>query len=135
VQRQLAQGLHLQFARYFVSGGAAFLIHLATLSALVELFAVPAVVATGIGFIVALCANYTVQHTWVFKANGGHKTRFTRFVLVTVVTFALNIALFRLLNEVLGVWYLLSQIVASGVLFIVNFFVNRHYTFEMGGKE
>jgi putative flippase GtrA len=129
---QLAHGLHLDFARYFVSGGAAFAVHLLTLSALVELVAVPPVTATAVGFLVALCVNYVLQHRWVFRSTGRHRTLFVRYVVVTIVTFAINIALFGLFYEILGLWYILSQIMATGLIFIVNFFVNRHYTFRIG---
>lgn len=129
----LASGIHRQFAKYFISGGTALGVHLLVLTTLVELFGVMPLVATAAGFIVSVCVNYVGQRLWVFGVGGAHGAMFARFVVVTILTFAANIAFFHLLNDVIGLWYFASQVVASAVLFVVNFVVNRHYTFRPRG--
>lgn len=123
-------GLGFQFVRYFVSGGSALFLHVATLVLLVEVFGSWPTVASGIGFVVATVWNYTLQRYWVFEADGSHRVLFSRYVAVTFVTFGLNIALFWLLYRIVGLWYPASQVVATGVIFLVNFVVNRSYTFR-----
>lgn len=103
--------------------------HLLVLTALVEWIAIDPVVASGGGFFVAVLTNYTLQHCWVFKADGHHKTYFLRYAGVTLLTFALNLFLFWWLFAVLRVWYPVSQVIATGIIFIINFIINRNYTF------
>lgn len=126
----LTNGVSVEFAKYFVSGCLALAVHLLILAALVELLDANPSVATSIGFIVALCVNYLVQHTWVFRVAGTHKVLFPRYVAITLITFVANIGLFRLLSDTFGMWYLGAQTAATGIIFVANFVINRHYTFR-----
>lgn len=120
-----------QFLRYLLSGGSALLTHLAVLYFLVEIFAIDATYASGAGFIVATIQNYLLQHYFVFGAQGGrHQVLFTRYAAVTALTFGANLGLFWCIHVLLGLCYLLSQIVTTGLIFVVNFFINRSYTFR-----
>jgi putative flippase GtrA len=130
VKIALADGISVEFAKYFVGGCFALAVHLLILATLVELLNANPLVATSIGFIVALCVNYLVQHTWVFGFAGTHKVSFPRYVAITSITFVANIALFRLLSVAFGLWYLAAQTAATGIIFVVNFVINRHYTFR-----
>jgi putative flippase GtrA len=46
---------------------------------------------------------------------------------------ALNAVLFKLLTAELGVFYALAQVITTGLLFVLNFFVNRFFTFAASG--
>ena len=125
-------GLVVRFGRYLVSGFVALAVHLMVLTVLVETVALNASVATSIGFVSGLIVNYLIQHRWVFRATGAHSVLFARYAAVTLVTFALNILLFRIAFYGLGLWYLPAQILASGVIFVANFIINLQYTFRWG---
>ena len=120
-----------QFARYFVVGSLAAGIHLFVLSVLIELAAVNPSVASSVGFVLACLFNYILQHYWVFDAIGSIKVFFPRYVLITSITFCLNLVLFYVFHEVMGLWYVTSQVLAIGLVFVVNFFLNRVYTFDV----
>lgn len=121
-----------RFGKYVVSGLLALSGHLLVLTLLVEGWAMNVTLATSLGFCVGLLVNYIIQHQWVFRVDGAHRTLFTRFVSVTLLTFALNILLFRLAYERFGLSYLLAQVTATGVIFIANFVINVRYTFRLG---
>lgn len=123
--------LTAQFIRYFIGGLTALLVHLLCLAMLVEWFNIAPTIASGIGFIVATIVNYTLQHRWVFGVAGGHRVFFSRYIAVTLSTFTLNIVLFWIIHQLLGVAYLLTQIVVTGSIFILNFIINRSYTFRV----
>ncbi len=122
--------LSAQFCRYFVSGVIATVVHLVILSFLVELTNCPPTVSSAIGFIGACLGNYMLQHYWVFSVKGSHRVFFLRYITVTAITFFLNIGLFWLLFQVVGLWYLVAQLVAIALIFILNFLINRSYTFK-----
>jgi putative flippase GtrA len=121
-----------QFARYFVSGSLALATHLIVLMTLVELLAMSASLATSIGFFIGLSVNYIIQRRWVFHVDGAHRVLFVRYVGITLATFGVNILLFRIAYEGLGLWYPLAQVLATGIIFVANFVINLHYTFRLG---
>lgn len=119
-----------QFVKYGVSGGSAVLVHFLVLTALVELTGLDATIATGIGFLVGCVVNYSIQHKWVFAASGNHRQFVLRYTGVTAATFFLNLAIFHGLHALLGWWYVIAQAVATVLVFLVNFEINRRFTFK-----
>ena len=115
--------------RYLVSGGTGAFIHFSILTALVALFGVDPVVSTTIGFIIGSMVNYTLQYHWTFSADGPHHVMLTRYAMVTTATMILNGQLFWLLTSKLGMHYLLAQLIVTGIIVVVNFLINKHYTF------
>ena len=118
-----------QLIKYGFAGGSAVVLHFAVLTGLVEILAVNPTMATAAGFVAGCVLNYALQHRWVFRADGRHITFARRYALVTAATFVLNVALFHALHAVVGLWYVLAQVIATVVVFLVNFEINRRYTF------
>jgi len=120
-----------QFARYLVAGGLAVGVHLTILTALTELFHVRPAVATAIGFVVGSVVNYLLQQAWVFRARGDHRGFAARYAMITTGTFFLNMFLFWVAHSVLNVWYLAAQVLVTGMIFLLNFLLNRWFTFRV----
>jgi putative flippase GtrA len=117
------------FFRYTVSGLMAAIAHFTVLWILVEWFGVYPTYASAIGFCVAMFVNYSLQYYWTFRAKGPHGLLFSRYVIVTLSMLGVNTLIFWTLNEVAGIYYLAAQLVATGGVMILNFTINRHYTF------
>jgi putative flippase GtrA len=117
------------FVRYIVAGSVAAAAHFGVLWLLVEWFAVYPTLASALGFCVATGINYSLQYHWTFRVTGPHGVIFTRYLLVTIAMLGVNTALFWVLNEFGGIPYLLTQAVATGSVVILNFTINRRYTF------
>ena len=117
------------FIRYVAAGSLAAIAHFAVLWALVEWFDVYATYASAIGFCVAIFVNYSLQYYWTFRAAGPHAVLFLRYLVVTLSMLGVNTLLFWILNEAAGVYYLIAQVIATGCVMILNFTINRRYTF------
>ena len=117
-----------QFARYAVAGGAGTIVHWGALWAFVQQGVDPRV-ATGIAYSFAVVTNYAIQYNYTFRSQLDHRTAFRRYLLVTTVGLALNIAAMHILTIWLGVWYLGTQILVTGTLFLINYAVNKRFTF------
>ena len=115
--------------RYLISGGTGALIHLAILTGLVEQFGTNDTIATSIGFVVGSVINYSLQYHWTFSADGPHHIMFTRYTMVTLITMSINAGIFWLFTHQLGLYYLYSQIIATGLMVFVNFHINKRFTF------
>jgi|GEM_PF-675099 len=121
------------FIRYFIAGGTAMLSHFATLILLVEKFAVEPVIATTIGFCLAVLVSYTGQYYWTFKVSGPHLGFLLRYLMVTSLTLGVNTGLFWAMFNLFYQPYIISQLFATGTVFLLNFLINHHYTFKSRG--
>ncbi len=118
------------FFRYSISGAVAAVVHFGLLIILVEFTATNPTLASASGFCAAIFVNYTLLYHYAFRADGPHGVMFTRYVIVTVAMLGVNTLIFWILNEHQNVPYLLSQVVATGVVVMLNFNINRLYTFK-----
>lgn len=118
------------FIRYLFAGLAAVIAHYIVLVILVEMGEVNATVASASGFCVGVMVNYKLQYHWTFRATGPHSRMLPRYLGVTLVTLGINTGIFWILYELLGLFYPLAQAVAIGVVFFINFVVNRRFTFK-----
>ena len=123
------------FLRYAVSGATAAATHLAVLIGLVELYRVDATLASTIGFCAAIAVNYTLQYYWTFTARTGHRAAFIRYMGVTLGMLIVNSTLFWLLHIAYGLDYRVAQIVATSVVMVANYYINRRYTFAQSISE
>lgn len=118
-----------QFMRYSVAGGIAAAAHFGVLVLLVEAWNIYPTTASGVGFCIAGAINYTLQYHWTFKASGPHTLMLSRYIVVTLAMLLVNLLIFWLLNEQLGVFYFAAQVVATGIVVFLNFTINRRWTF------
>lgn len=118
-----------QFIKYSIAGIAATATHLAVLAGLAQLLQAPKPMASAIGFCCAIPVNYFVQHRFVFRKTGGHTIYFMRYLTVTLMLLVANVIIFSILTQILGLFYIFAQIIVIGILFVLNFIVNRTFTF------
>lgn len=119
-----------EFMKYSVAGCAAAATHLAVLASLVQLTPSPKPLASAIGFCCAIPVNYLIQHRFVFGRTGGHTVYFMRYLSVTLILLAANVVLFAIFTQVIGIFYIFAQVLVIGIVFVLNFLVNRTFTFS-----
>jgi putative flippase GtrA len=117
------------FIRYFTSGVIATISHFAILILLVELFFINPLVATVVGFVVAIAVNYLLQYHWTFRCCGPLAYIFVRYLIVTLLMLLLNTALFWVLCYYYTIPYIVAQALVTSIVFLCNYSVNRRYTF------
>lgn len=115
--------------RYLVAGGTAAFCHFVVLILLVELAEVNATISSMIGFCLAVLVNYTLQYHWTFELSEPHGRILTRYVLTTFTMLGVNTIIFWIFHEKLGVMYVIAQIIATGIVTVLNFLINKHFIF------
>ena len=120
----------MQLVKYAIAGTLAVVVHFVTLAFLVEVAGLVPLVSTTVGFLLGCAVNYMLQHLWVFAATGNHATFLSRYIVVTAITTTMNVALFHLLFSIVSLWYLFAQAISTIVIFLVNFEINRRFTFR-----
>lgn len=118
-----------QFWRYCAVGVVAAALHFAVLAVLVEFFDVVPTFASAMGFCAAVLLNYWLQYRWTFRADGSHSIMLPLFALIAVLALGVNTAVFWVCDVVAALPYLLAQVIATGTVVVVNFYLNRRYVF------
>ncbi len=115
--------------RYLVSGGLAAVLHFSVLIMLVELVDVDATIASMVGFCLAGILNYTLQYHWTFEISEPHGRVLAKYVFITFSMLGVNTIIFWVLYTKIDVMYLGAQFIATGVVTILNFLINKNFTF------
>lgn len=115
----------------FASVGAAWTAaHYALLILLVEKAGVDAVWASTASFIVGAVVNYGLNYRYTFRSTQPHRETAYKFFVIAFAGMLLNGAFMHVAISALNWHYLPSQIVATGLVFLWNFFANRLWTFR-----
>ena len=118
-----------QFLRYAGAGAIGTLAHYALLITLVQLAGVPAVTASAAGATIGALVNYVLNYRFTFASQRAHRVALPRFALVSILGIVLNTIVIAALLALARVHYVVAQVIATGVVLLVGFIVNRKWTF------
>jgi putative flippase GtrA len=122
----------LQLFRYTFVGGAAFIADFGTLYLLTEHFKIHYLVSAGISFILGLLINYFLSVKWVFnsRAMKNRTLEFLLFTLIGLIGLGLNELFLWVLTDVLLIYYLISKIFTTIIVYFWNFFARKFLLFR-----
>ena len=132
VFKEKTNNTFLQLFRYTFVGGFAFLVDFGTLFTLTEFLKIHYLVSAGIAFIFGLIVNYFLSVKWVFN-NRVMDNRLLEFLLFTLIGFVgllLNELFLWILTDIFLVYYLLSKIVTTAIVYFWNFFLRKLLLFN-----
>ena len=119
-----------QFARFFSVSVLATLLQYCVLAGLVELAHAPQVAASIAGYLSGAVVAYNLNRVFVFSGTQvSYHHGVAKFLVVNLTGLALNTLIFAILTRY-GVYYLLAQIVATGIVFFWNYFGQRLFVFR-----
>ena len=138
----------VQFFRYVIVGGGATVVQYAVEIVLKELFDINANLANAAGFFLGLLTNYLISTYWVFDESKvkNKAVEFSAFALIGLVGLAVNQGLVWLFDHPLasqGIfgdlipadkYYLIGQVIATGIAFLWNFFARKYLLYQDGEK-
>ena len=110
----------IQFLRYSLVGGAAFIVDAGTLWCL-ERF-VHYLAAAAIAFVAGLIVNYILSKLFVFTDKVGSPTaEFITYAVIGVIGLGFTELLMYFFTDMLGIYFLLSKIITAALVLIWNF--------------
>lgn len=117
----------IKFAAIGVIGTAA---HYVLLISLVQFLSIDAIIASGAGFTLGAIINYYLNFHYTFQSTKLHTDALPKFFTVALIGLCINTILMSLLTGMNDIHYLLSQIIATGIVLIWNFIANKIWTFS-----
>jgi len=118
-----------QFLLYAGVGAIGTLGHYTILIILVQFRAVDPVVASCLGFVVGAIINYILNYHFTFQSDKRHSEALTKFLIVAVIGAGINGLIMYAGVDYTNFNYMIVQIVATVVVLLWNFAVNKLWTF------
>jgi len=125
----LKQTDHQRIGRFLMGGGSATLVHFLVMAFFVYLD-VHAVVATAIGMVAGAVYNYLFQYYFVFHSRQEHPLTLLRYGVTVGLYFITNVLLFALFYRVIGMGIFWSQILATAVVAVQNYWMYKHFVYS-----
>jgi putative flippase GtrA len=119
----------LKFLLYSLIGGFATCVHYVVLIALVEGFSVHPAVAAASGATCGALVAYTGNRRFTFSNRSSHIRTFPRFVFIAILGALLNGGVVWVGVSLMGWHYLLAQLVATLLVLLITYRLNRSWTF------
>lgn len=120
LQQLLSRAVVRDFLRFAMVGAVATAAHYAVLVALVQFAGIGPVIATVCGFAVGAVVSYTLNRRYTFAVRPEFMRGFLKFAAVVGIGALLNAAIVAFFVNA-GLYYLVAQVIATGVVFIWNF--------------
>ncbi|WP_205480310.1 GtrA family protein [Sphingomonas arenae] len=125
---KLRYGRNAAILRYALVGSCAAAIQIVLLAAFVELVAMKPVIASTCALTISITFNYHYQRRLTFHSSARHRTAAPTFLFITLSTLLANALLFSSLVPHLP--YVLAQLATMGIIFPINYLLNRRITFR-----
>jgi putative flippase GtrA len=117
-----------QFLAFATVGACGTVTHYATLIAGVSLGTDP-LVASALGWTFGAVVNYSLNYRFTFRSGLSHREAAPRFAVVAATGLVLN-TLLMAVGLRLGLYYLVAQVVATGLVLCCNFLLSRVWAFR-----
>lgn len=118
------------FSRYVGAGAIGTLSHLVALAVAVELAGLSPTLGTGLGAVFGAGVNYALNYHFTFVSTAAHVRTLPRYLGVAVFGMAVSMGVVRHLTMRFGTaHYLEAQLVATGLVLVLGFLLNRAWTF------
>ncbi|MBX3064110.1 MAG: GtrA family protein [Anaerolineae bacterium] len=128
-----------RFAHFVTVGLTGTLVDFGVLILLKELLGVPLLIANVLSYTAGIVNNFVLNRLWTFPEARGKRlwTQFGQFAAVSAIGLLINTGIVLLLTAPLSalfsqaqMGYLAAKLVATVVVLVWNFFLNRYWTFS-----
>lgn len=121
----------LQLFRYTFVGGFAFVVDFGLLFVLTEYAGFLYLVSAAVAFVAGLLVNYALSKLWVFsRTNYSNRlVEFLLFALVGIIGLGLTEVFMWCFTTLLGLYYILSKVITTAIVYLWNFFGRKYLIF------
>jgi len=122
----------LQFFRYLFVGGGAFAVDFGLLFVFTHFLHLHYLLSATLSFIAGLLVNYFISTSWVFnrKTVKNKYFEFLIFAIIGVIGLGFNDLFMWIFTDRFGIYYLLSKIITTAIVYFWNFFARKYILFN-----
>ena len=117
----------IQFLRYIFVGGFAAVINIGSLYIFTDVLHIYYLISNVISFILGLLCNYILSKLLIFTTEK-QMNKFIEFItyaIIGVIGLGLDTLIIWIATNIIGIYYMLSKIISTGLVFIWNFVARK----------
>lgn len=120
------------FSKYVVVGIIFSLINVFLLWFITSIIGVYYIYSSIIAFFLANTGNFVMNKMWTFNEKFGHFIfrKYYKFIVINAFTLVLSLLLLIFFTEGLGIYYVISQLLALIPVNALRFWLNKNFTFN-----
>jgi len=128
----IKRGTWIQFFRFALVGVVATVINLAFLYFFTEFFGIYYMISAVFAFFIADISKYVLNKTWTFyeRLKDNFFRIYCKFLLISLIALGINLLFLYLFTEIVGIYYLYSQVLAVVISLWINFLGSKFWTFR-----
>ncbi len=129
--RDNSRNYYIQIFRYLLSGLFAFLVDAFILFTLTEYFNFHYLLSTVLAYSIGIIVTYIINIVWVFdkRKQKRQSIELLIFILITLVGLLITYILMWYLTSKLEIFYLISKVITTIVVFGWNFLMKKKILF------
>ncbi len=104
--------------------------HFVVLAITVGVLGFGPVEGSSLGALAGALTNYWLNYHFNYRSRKLHREALTRYLSVATAGFLLNALLMDILAVRIGLYYLLAQVITTGLVLLWTFSVNHFWTFR-----
>lgn len=98
---------------------------------LLNSFGIYYIISNVIAYSISTLNSYLWNSKWVFKYSGDNvKETSLKFIVLNVIGLTLNTIILYLLVDIVGLNKLIALVITTGVVMILNYFINKFWVFK-----
>ncbi len=124
-----------RFVKFGMVGASGAGVNLGLLALFVQVAGMDEIVSVALSYEISILTNFMLNEIWTFRDRRvpGRKSlliRAVKFNMVSLVGWAINLAVFSMVFKIAGIHYIVSEIIAIGAATLWNFFANVKWTWR-----
>lgn len=125
--KEKTDNFFLQFFRYIFVGGTAFVVDFSFLYFFSDICGIYYLISAVLSFIISVLVNYYMSTKWVFNQDNidNKLLEFNMFIIISTIGLVFTEILLYLFTDIVGLYYLMSKIIASIIVLFWNFIARR----------
>jgi putative flippase GtrA len=122
--------------RYVVAGGTAAIVNIGYLFLFTDVFGVWYIISSVFAYVIAFLVSFTLQKYWTFRDYSTDRMakQGTIYFIIGFINLALNTLLIYLFTDIIGLYYIVSQIISGLLIACISFFVYKNIIFSKTPK-
>ncbi|WP_243278166.1 GtrA family protein [Clostridium yunnanense] len=93
-------------------------------------FGINYILANTLSYLIGVVNSYFLNSKWVFKVNAKNSERSVKFVIINLIVLAINNCLLILFVSKFSLDKHVAQILVIGICMVLNYFLNKKWTFS-----